>query len=117
MSLKENLGGMMLAWENEGEGKLRSMSVDLVPLVELSERESWPQEKVYDRIQGFLDAFEVIATNYNVFPRTAPMDQETFRLLQKTLQAQLAARVKMEVAQATEGDASGAESDQETSNS
>ena len=94
---KENLGGMMLAWKNEGEETSRSMSVDLVPLVELSEKEQWPQGKIYDRIQGFLDAFEVIATNYNVSPRDTSMDQQSFYNLQKQLQTELAAKLSNEL--------------------
>jgi len=97
MANKFNIGGMMLGWWNEKETSPRNMVVDLVPLAELAEQEGWDISKLYDRIQGFTDAFEMLARNYDLSPKETPMDIDAFRQLQSELQEAMKERMKSQL--------------------
>jgi len=69
-----NAGGFFMLYKNEEDQAVRQFAVDFASLNEQAQRENFTKETYSGVLYGFESAVRIILGNYNIAPRTTPVD-------------------------------------------
>ena len=72
-----NAGGFFMLYKNEEDQAVRQFAVDFASLNEQAQREKFSKETYSGVLYGFESAVRIILGNYNIVPRTTPVDSLT----------------------------------------
>ena len=69
-----NAGGFFMLYKNENDSAVRQFAVDFASLNEQATREGFTKDTYSGVLYGFESAVRIILGNYNLTPRSTPVD-------------------------------------------